>query len=431
MSTDDLAIDGGPKAVTIENPERWERAVDEHVTAVEELIRDGFLSGSGRGPPLEFEEAFSEYTGADYCVTVDHGSTALASAFYAVGVGPGDEVITPSAGYIGAYAGALHMGARPVFCESDPDTLLADPDDIEERITDRTAAICVTHWNGRVCDMDRLLEIRDEYDVPIVEDAAHAHGSYWDGEHIANVGDVTCFSLQGISPGGKPVAAGEGGIFATNNREYYERHLAHCHLHRSGVTDELTLPEYADLEKQVLGNKWRAHPLALAIARVELDSIDDRVEGWVNFRKRVHAGLADVPGVNPCQTYEKSDSGGFYGGLRAFYKQDELGGYPIEDYVEVLEAEGVPISHGLTHVEHLRSINRNGFDLWGDDRGPLGGEFCGLPPFEPYEEGDYPVTEEIHATVLNLPSYIDPEPGLVEQWIEAFEKVSAHAAASS
>jgi len=101
-----LAILGGPKAVTIDSSEQWKRPIDEEKKIVCDLIERGELSGAGFGISKEFEEEFREYIGCEYCLTVDHGSTALASAYYAVGVGPGDEVITPVAGYIGSYAGA-------------------------------------------------------------------------------------------------------------------------------------------------------------------------------------------------------------------------------------------------------------------------------------------------------------------------------------
>lgn len=419
-----LAINGGQPAVTVEDPEQWERPVEKEKAAVCELIEEGFLSGSGSGPPRKFEEEFEEYVGADYCLTYDHGSTALEAAFYAVGVGPGDEVISPTAGYIGAYAGALHMGARPVFCEVDPRTLQIDPADVEDRITERTAAICATHWNGRVCDMDALLEIREEYDVPIVADAAHAHGSTWDGEHVGNIGDVTCFSLQGVAPSGKPVAGGEGGVVTTNSREYYERQLAYCHLHRDGVTEELTMPELADLDPEVLGLKYRAHPLALAIARVSLDSLESRCQRRMENRATLFDRLEALPGIRPVETYDKSDSAGFYGGLRVIYEPEELDGLPVDTFIEALEAEGAPLhAHGFPYLEHQRTIFAEGFDLWADDSGPIGGEFCGLPAYEPYEEGDFPVTEDLDDRVLALPSYIDPVDGFLDQYARAFEKV--------
>lgn len=427
-SQEPLAINGGSSAVTVSEPEGWERPVEEQVDIVTELVREGSLSGAGSGLPAEFEDTFQQFTGAEYCVTLNHGSSALAAAYYAVGVGPGDEVITPTAGYLGAYEGALHLGARPVFCEVDPDTLLADPDDIEDRITERTAAISVTHFNGRVCDMDRLQKISEKYDIPLVVDAAHAHGSYWDGDHVGTVGDVVCFSLQGVAPHGKPLTGGEGGILTTDDREYYERQLAYCHLHRSGLTDELTRDPYAELDAEALGRKWRAHPLALAIATVDFQSLEYRCERRVDYRRRLFSRLDGIPGIRTVDTYEKSASAGFYGGLRVVYQPADLDGLAVDRYVAALQAEGVEVSGpGFAYLEHLRYMFREGFDLWGDDRGPLGVEFCGLPPFEGYSEGDYPVSEALDERVLTLPSYIEPPGDLVDNIATAFKKVAVHA----
>ena len=418
-----LAIDGGEPAVTIDEPEQWERPVEAETEIVTELLEEGAISGSGSGFPLEFEEEFREYSGAEYCLSVDHGSTALESAFYAVGVGPGDEVITPTVGYIGAYAGALHLGARPVFCEIDSKTLLPDPDDIERRITERTAAIAITHWNGRVCDMDAIMDISERYDIPVVEDAAHAHASEWDGDHIGSVGDIACFSLQGVSPGGKPVAAGEGGIVTTNVREYYERQLSYCHLHRSGVTDELTLDPYDKLDWEVLGKKFRAHPLALGIAKVEFDTLDYRVRKRLQYRDDLFERLKELPGIRPVWPYEKSETDGLYGGLKVVLQPDELGQSP-EEFADALAAEGAPIrSPGFSYMEHRRTIFEEGYDLWGRGRSPIDGEFCGLPEYEGYQEGDFPVSEDLDDRVITVASYIDPKEGFVDQLSDAFEKV--------
>lgn len=419
-----LAIDGGEQAITIEDPEEWERPIAEEKELVNQLLEDGALSGAGRGFPREFEESFRKYTGSEYCVTVNHGSTALESAFYAVGVGPGDEVITPTVGYIGAYAGALHLGARPVFCEINPNTLLPDPRDIEDRITDRTAAIVVTHWNGRVCDMDALQEISDRHDIPLVEDAAHAHGSKWDGEHIGSVGDIACYSLQGITPHGKPVAGGEGGILTTNDREYYERQLSYCHLHRSGVNDELTREPYTILDYELLGQKYRAHPLALAIAKVGLDSLEYRVQQRLAYRDELFEQLEELPGVSLVRPYEKSETDGLYGGLKVVLETDELDVSP-ERFVEALEAEGAPVrGPGFSYMEHLRTIFREGYDLWGSGRSPIQGEFCGLPPYEGYRPGDFPVSEALDERVFTINSYIEPKDGFVDAVADAFEKVT-------
>lgn len=425
MSNGKLAILGGEPAVTIKNPEQWRREVEEEKKLVCDLIDRGAISGSGTGISKEFEDEFREFIGAKYCLTVSHGSTALASAFYAVGVGPGDEFITPAIGYIGSYEGALHLGARPVFCEIDPKTLLIDPRDAERKITPRTRAINIIHMNGRVCDMDSFLAIGKKHGIAIVEDAAHAHGSEWDGKKVGNVGDIACFSMQGTTPGGKPVAAGEGGITVTNTRLFYERMLIYCHLHRSGITSELTLPEYRGFDSQVLGRKWRAHPLAIAIAKVSFRTLEYRNQRRIENRDRIFAALQEMPGVEPVHTYPKSRNAGFYGGLKLLYNPEELDGLPGGKLAEAIRAEGASIGGpGVGHIEHLRMIYTRGFDLWGHDRGPLGGEFCGLLPFKPYKKGDFPVSESLADKVFTLPAYIDPKPGFLDQYIEAFRKVT-------
>ncbi|MCD6593574.1 DegT/DnrJ/EryC1/StrS family aminotransferase [Candidatus Bathyarchaeota archaeon] len=426
-----LAILGGPKAVTIEDPEQWKRPIEEEKKAVCELIERGELSGSGFGVSKQFEEEFREYIGCEYCLTVDHGTTALASAYYAVGVGPGDEIITPTAGYIGSYAGALHMGARPVFCDIDPKTLLMDPEDVERRITKRTKAINVIHMGGRVCDMDALIDIARKHGLAIVEDACHAPGAEWDGKKIGNVGDITCFSLQGINPHGKPVSGGEGGIVCTNNRELYERQLIYCHLHRAGVTKELTNPAYRLFDSEVLGLKYRAHPLALALARISLKSLPYRNKRMRENRAKIFSELRKLPGLEPVHDYEKANPGGFYGGFKVIYKPEELGGLPIEKFIEAMRAEGAPIRARMVSssgpgLEHLHNIFIKGFDLWGHNRGPLGGEWCGLPPFKGYKKGDFPVAEKMMNRVLTLPALIDPKEGFLEQYIKAFKKVTSN-----
>jgi len=291
-----LAILGGSPAVTVDAKEQWTRPVEEEKEAVSRLIDEGNLSGSGRGLPKEFEEEFKEFIGCKYVLTTSHGHTALASAFFAAGLGAGDEFIHPPIGYIGSYAGALHMGAKPVFCYVDPHTLLADPADVEKRITQKTRVISPVHWCGRVCEMDALLGLCEKHGVVLVEDAAHAHGSTWGGKKIGSFGHIACFSMQGIIPGGKPVSAGEGGILTTNDGELYERALIYCHLHRAGSLDELTNPVYKELDAQLLGWKWRAHPLAIAIARVSLKTLPHRLESYARNRDELVEKIAGGPG---------------------------------------------------------------------------------------------------------------------------------------
>ncbi len=417
---DKLALKGGPKAVTADSSEQWRRPVEKEMELIRGLLEKGAISGEGPGTglPYEFETEFGEYIGAEYCVTTDHGSTALASGFYAVGVGPGDEIITPTIGYLGTYGGALFLGARPVFCEPDPNTLLCDPADIEKRITSRTKAICPIHAGGNVCDMDALLEIGRKHGVAIVEDGAHVHGAEWDGKKIGSFGDICCYSLQGADPGGKPVCGGEGGIVTTNNRLYYERVLAFAHLHRAGVKNEFTIPPYTMLDNEALGQKLRAHPLALAVAKVSLDSLPYRIEKNDAFRERVFAGVGGIAGLRPEATYPKAKRISLYGGFQIIYDAEAFDGLPCATFVEALAAEGVRASVWGWHLEHMRNIFQQGFDLWGEGRGPLSGDF------KPYRQGDYPLAEAIMQQAITIPSYIEPRDDYVDQMLVAFGKVA-------
>jgi len=416
----ELALLGGPKAVTVSTQDQWKPPVEEEKALVCELIDQNFLSGTNTGVPKEFEDRFREFIGCKYVLTTSHGHTALASAFFAAGLGPGDEFIHPALGYLGSYAGALHMGATPVFCEVDPKTLLLDPADAEQRITPRTRCITPIHSRGHVCDMDAMFALAERHDLVVVEDAAHAHGSEWDGVKIGNLGHIACFSLQGMMPGGKPVSAGEGGIVATNDRELYERCLIHCHLHRPGALDELTNPVYRQLEPQLLGWKWRAHPLAMALALVSLKSLSYRLERVAANREALREGMDGVPGIELAQTYPKSKGSEVYGGLVFLYDPDALNGLPAKTFVEALAAEGAPMrGPGVGHIEHLRALYTKDLPgLWGEGHpGPAN------VPLPRYKEGDFPVTESLRDKVLSSPSYIDPADGLIDQWAAAIRKV--------
>ena len=416
----ELAILGGPKAVTVDNSELWKSPVEEMKAAVCKLIDEGFLSGSGTGLPKQFEEEFREFIGCKYVLALSHGHTALASAFFAAGLGAGDEFIHPTPGYIGSYAGALHMGAKPVFCELDPKTLLSDPKDIEKRITSRTRVISPIHSCGRVCDMDALLNLCEKHNLVLVEDAAHAHGSEWDGKKIGSFGHIACFSMQGVPPSAKPVGAGEGGIIATNDRELYERCLIHGHLHRTGALEELTNPVYKQLEFQLLGWKWRAHPLGLAIARVSLKNLPYRFEHFAAVRDELVDTIQAGPGIEIAHNYPKSKHAELYGGLAFLYEPSELGGLAADRFCDALKAEGVPMSAStFRKPEHLRSIYTQDMPgLWG--KGHPGPADIPLPR---YARGDYPIAESLAGRVLTMPGWIECADGLIGQVADAIRKV--------
>ena len=162
----------------------------------------------------EFEQAVGEYldTGRSVIAT-NTGTTALHLALDTAGVSKGDEVIMPSFTFAATAQAAEMCGCRIVFCDVYPDTFLMDIEDVKRKITDKTKAIIPVHYAGRPCDMDALLQIKEETGIRIIEDAAHAFGSQYKGKKIGSFGDITCFSFDSI----KVITCGDGGAIVTDD----------------------------------------------------------------------------------------------------------------------------------------------------------------------------------------------------------------------
>lgn len=163
-----------------------------------------------------FEEEFAHYCGVRYCVGVNSGTSALHLALLAVGVGPGDEVITVPCTFVATVAAVLYTGARPVFVDVDPVSYTMDPRKIEDAITPRTKVILPVHLYGNPADMDPILAIARRHGIAVIEDAAQAHGAEYRGRRCASMGDLGCFSFY---PGKNLGAYGEGGLVATDKPE--------------------------------------------------------------------------------------------------------------------------------------------------------------------------------------------------------------------
>ena len=163
----------------------------------------------------KFESELKSFIGAKNAIAVNTGTTALHLALNALGVGRGDEVIVPSLTFAASVQAIAATGAKPVFCDIEPDTLNMDMDDVARRINRRTKVIMPVHYCGLACDMDKLARLAGKHDLRIVEDAAHAFGSSWKGRKIGSFGDVTCFSFDPI----KNITCGEGGAIITGDNK--------------------------------------------------------------------------------------------------------------------------------------------------------------------------------------------------------------------
>ena len=179
-----------------------------------------------RPKTLQFEQDFARYVGAKHAIAVNSCTAALHLSLDALGVGPGDEVITSTFTFAATAAVILHCGAKPVFVDCLPDTLNIDPRQVEDAITLRTKVVLPVHFAGHPCEMDRIVAIARRHRLKVVEDAAHALPAAHRGQRIGTIGDLTAFSFYAI----KNITTGEGGMVTTDNTEYAER-VAQRRLH--------------------------------------------------------------------------------------------------------------------------------------------------------------------------------------------------------
>lgn len=163
----------------------------------------------------EFEADITRYTGAKHCVSMNSGTDALMIGMWAMGIGKGDEVITPPVSFVASTGSIAHIGAIPVYADVKDDQTI-DPAEIEKRITPRTKAIMPVHWVGRIADMDAIREIAQRHKLKIIEDAAQAMGAYYKGRHGGTFGDagaVSAHPLKNLN------ALGDGGFLLTDDDE--------------------------------------------------------------------------------------------------------------------------------------------------------------------------------------------------------------------
>src|SRR5687768_11014169 len=208
---------------------------EEELAAVAETMRSGWLT---TGPKAaELEQRAADYFGAEHVLALSSATAAMHLALVALGIGPGDEVITTPITWPATANVIVHAGATPVFVDVRPGDLNIDPDAVAAAVTDRTKAILPVHLAGQPADMDPLWELG----IPVVEDAAHAAESAYRGRKLGGLSEATCFSLYAT----KNIAAGEGGLVATSSDEVAEA-IRDLRLMRRGdaALYDITVPGY-------------------------------------------------------------------------------------------------------------------------------------------------------------------------------------------
>jgi dTDP-4-amino-4,6-dideoxygalactose transaminase len=254
----------------------------DEIKAVIEVLKSGMLAQGQK--VKEFEEKVAEYAGVKYAIATSSGTAALHTALLAVGIKPGDEVITTPFTFVATANSILYCGAKPVFADIDEKTFNIDPSKIEEKITKKTKAILPVHLYGQPADIKSLLEICEDYNLFLVEDAAQALGAEFKGKKVGSFGDCGIFSFYPT----KNITTGEGGMIVTDNKNIAER----CAKIRNHG-------EYKRYFVDSLGYNYRMTEIAAAIGLVQIQKLEGFIKKRIKNAEFLSKSLKKIPEIEP------------------------------------------------------------------------------------------------------------------------------------
>lgn len=262
---------------------------DEEVKAVEKVLRSGWITTGPQNHQLE--QDFCERYGCKHAIALSSATAGMHVVLMALGIGPGDEVITPSQTWVSTINMIELLGATPVMIDVDRDTLMVQPDAVEKALTAKTKAIIPVHYAGAPCDLDALRAIAQKAGVALIEDAAHAVGTRYKEEWIGQQG-TAIFSFHAI----KNVTCAEGGLVVTDNDELAQR-VRTLKFHGLGVDafDRQMQGRKPQAEVVEPGLKYNLSDIHAAIAVVQLSRVEEMNQRRAQLVARYRAALKDSP----------------------------------------------------------------------------------------------------------------------------------------
>jgi perosamine synthetase len=245
---------------------------------------------------IEFEEALKKYLGAKYVIAVSNCTSALHLAVDALDIGKGDEVILPSLTFVGAFQAITATGATPVPVDIYPGTLLIDVEDVKRKITPRTKAVMPVHYTGNPCNLDALAKIAAGHKLRIIEDAAHAFGSYYKGRKIGSFGDVICFSFDSI----KNITCGEGGAVICQEPGLADilRQKRMCGIKRPTSTSATWKERAPIFEVNMQGYRYHMSNINAAIGLAQLKKINSFIARRQEICRKYDRAFKSIPQIS-------------------------------------------------------------------------------------------------------------------------------------
>lgn len=324
----------------------------------------------------EFEKEFAAFCGVKYAVGLDSGISALELGMRALGIGPGDEIITPANSFIASSSSISFTGAKPVLVDCLPDTYNIDPKCVEKAITKKTKAIMPVHLYGQSAEMDSILKIARKHRLFVVEDACQAHGALYNGKKVGSFGDFAAFSFY---PGKNLGAYGDGGMLVTNKKNLAEK-----------VGMMRNYGQKKKYDHQFLAWNRRLDNLQAAVLRVKLRHLDlwnkKRLENAEIYSRLLSHFPVVVPYVSPKVRHV------FHLYVIQTEKRDELQRFLNEKGISTGIHYPLPI--------HLQKAYQS-----------LG-----------YKRGEFPVTEKLSKKILSLPMYPELSRREIEYVIEQIQE---------
>ena len=404
---DKPAILGGEPAVRCSAEEldaafAWPNLGDEELDAICRLFNDRNISTH---PVIgELEEAYQELTGRKHAVAHCNGTTALMAAFWSLDLQPGDRIFVPSATFWASVLPMMWMGLVPVFCETEPDCLGLDIEDLRSKWDPRVKAMVIVPLWGMPSNYAELLDFAGEKGLKVIEDASHAHGAKYRGKPCGSFGDISVLSLQGD----KLAPAGEGGILLTDDDAIRERVLCLGDITRIYQLDS-PARRFAATS---FGIKTRIAPVSAAIGICQLRKLSEANR----IRKQNVVELSEVLESYGFETYlDRPDTERVYFEFLIRWKSGPL---DADGWRQALQAEGCSIAlprYPLLHEQPFFSegtyqkVLRLPEDLCPD-----------------YQEASLPRTRELNQHMLKLPSFPNNAPAVLKSYQEAIRKVGGH-----
>lgn len=384
-----LAIHGGMPAKTV--PYTYGKRFGEaELNNLKEALSQNTLFYWSGNMTKRLCAKFAELYGEKYCVATSSGTASIHVALGALGIGPGDEVITSPITDKGSIIGILYQNAIPVFADLDPHTYNMDPKSIESKITERTKAIVVVHLAGNAAEIDEIVRIARKHNVYVIEDCAQTYCCEYKGKYVGTWGDIGCFSLNDF----KHISAGDGGLVLINgdNEELYQKAFmfADKNYNRFG----------AELVKNVpsLAPNYRMNELTAAVGLAQLDKVVDICKKRNAYGDRLTAALKDIPGISVHKVLDGCKSSYWFYMLRI--NPDEFTASRTE-LSKACATEGTYASDGYIRIPvYLEDMFKNRQVYLGGTEYPFDGTHG---RYIEYKEGDCPVAEEILKTCMNIP----------------------------